>query len=120
MSQQVSWQVELAVKSGELESFRDLTREMVEYTKSERGVLVYERYVSDDAKSVVVYERYIDSEAAIAHLEAFAAKYGARFASMVDRKRFTVFGNPSDELRSILDKFRPTYLRPFAGFFSMR
>jgi quinol monooxygenase YgiN len=118
MSQHVSWQVELAVKPGQLESFRVLTTEMVESTKSERGVLAYERYVSDDAKSIVVYERYSDSAAAIGHLQAFATKYGARFTSMVERKRFTVFGNPSDELRTILDKFRPTYLRPFAGFFS--
>ena len=116
MSEHVSWQVELALKPGQLERFSDLTKEMVEHARAERGVLVYERYLSDDASSVVVCERYIDSAAAIAHLEAFATKYGARFASMVERKRFTVFGNPSDDLRSLLDDFSPTYLRPFQGF----
>jgi quinol monooxygenase YgiN len=119
MGEHVSWQVELAVKPGQLESFRGLTREMVEFTKSEAGVLVYERYVSGDARSIFVYERYTDSAAAVAHLEAFASRYGTRFTSMVDRKSFTVFGDPSDDLRSILDKFSPTYLRPFEGFSSM-
>jgi hypothetical protein len=61
MGEHVSWQVELAVKPGQLESFRGLTREMVEFTKSEAGVLVYERYVSGDARSIFVYERYTDS-----------------------------------------------------------
>jgi hypothetical protein len=35
---------------------------------------------------------------------------------MVDRTRFTVFGNPSDELRELLDGFGATYLRPFDDF----
>ena len=39
-----------------------------------------------------------------------------RFASMVDRIRFTVFGNPSDELKGLLDGFGATYLRPFGNF----
>jgi hypothetical protein len=33
MGDQVSWQVELAVKPGELDNFRALTREMVESTR---------------------------------------------------------------------------------------
>jgi quinol monooxygenase YgiN len=38
------------VKPGQLQSFKDLRKEMVEYAKSEDGVLVYERYLSDDTK----------------------------------------------------------------------
>ena len=113
---EVSWQVELAVKPGELANFRELTSEMVESTKDELGVLIYERFVSDDGKVVYVYERYADSTAAVAHLQAFGKKYGERFVNMVDRKQFTVFGIPSNELRGILDRFGATYLGPFAGF----
>ncbi|SRR5712692_5737185 len=61
MSDQVSWQVELAVKPGELDNFRTLTEEMVECTRGEPGVLSYERFVSEDGKVVHVYERYADS-----------------------------------------------------------
>jgi len=33
--------------------------------------------------------------------------------TMVERTHFTVFGNPGDELRGLLDQFGATYLAPF-------
>ena len=116
MGTQVSWQVELAVKPGELDNFRALTREMVESTRDEQGVISYERYVSEDGATVHAYEQYADSAAAVAHLRAFGEKFGRRFGHMADRKRFTVYGNPSAELRRVLDGYGATYLAPFGGF----
>ena len=116
MGDQVSWQVELAVKPGELDNFRTLTAEMVEFARSEPGVLIYERFVSADGKVVYVYERYTDAAAAVAHLRTFAQKFGARFTGMVDRQRFTVFGTPDDALRRMLDGYGAAYLGPFGGF----
>ncbi|MCZ6872985.1 MAG: antibiotic biosynthesis monooxygenase [bacterium] len=116
MTNEVSWQAELAVKPGKLENFRALTSEMVESTRGEPGVLIYERFVSDDGKVVYVYERYADSSCAVSHLLAFGEKYSQRFMGMVERKRFTVFGVPSDELKGILDEFDATYHTPFDGF----
>lgn len=113
----VSWHVELAVKPGELDNFRALTAEMVEFASSEAGVVVYERFVSPDGSDVHVYERWEDSPSALAHLQAFGEKFGARFANLVQRKRFTVYGTPSAELKRALDHFgATTYLRPFGGF----
>ena len=85
-------------------------------TRAESGVLAYQRFISDDQRTVYVHERYEDSDAAIAHLRTFAAIFGERYASMVDRKRFVVFGDPSDGLRSLLDKYEATYYRPFGRF----
>lgn len=116
MGEQVSWLVELAVKPGQLNNFRALTGEMVESTRGEPGVLSYERFVSDDGKVIHVYERYADSAAALAHLRTFSQKFAARFLSMVERTRFTVFGAPSDELRGVLDGFGAIYLKPFGDF----
>src|SRR5256885_2027123 len=99
MGEQVSWQVELMVKPGELDNFRTLTEEMVEATRGEPGVLSYERFVSEDGQVVHVYERYVDSAAAVAHLRTFQRKFRGRFVGMVDRKRFTVYGSPNAELR---------------------
>ncbi len=113
MGCEVSWQVELAIKPGELDNFRKLTSEMVEFTKDEPGVLIYERFVSNDGKVVYIYERYADSDAAVAHLQTFGKQYGERFVSMVERKQFTVFGLPSNELKGILDKLGAIYLDPF-------
>ena len=114
MGGQVSWHVELAVKPGELENFRALTREMVEVARSEPGVLIYERFAGKDGKVVHVYERYSDSAAALAHLLEFQRRFGERFSGMVDRKRFTVLGDADDELKRLLDGFGATiYLDPF-------
>ncbi|NJL18600.1 MAG: antibiotic biosynthesis monooxygenase, partial [Nitrospira sp.] len=89
MHDQVAWQVELAVKPGKLESFRALTEEMVTFTRTESGVLIYERFLSLDGATVHIYERYVDSAAAVAHLRAFGQHFGERFVSMVERRRFT-------------------------------
>jgi quinol monooxygenase YgiN len=115
MSTEISWHVELAVKPGKLEDFRTLTREMVEATRSEPGTLIYERFVSEDGTVVYGYERYVDSAAAVAHLVAFGTTYRDRFMATVERKRFTVFGVPSAELRGLLDAFGATYHTPLEG-----
>ena len=56
---------------------------------------------------------YTGSAAAIAHLQRFTKNFGGRFMTMVERTHFTVFGNPGDELRGLLDQFGATYLAPF-------
>ena len=112
----ISWHVELQVKPGQMDAFRALTTEMVEATKCEHGTLVYERFIGEDNRSVHVFERYIDSAAAVAHLLTFKRMYDKRFAGMVDRRRFTVFGTPTSELRQILDPLGATYFAPLAGF----
>jgi quinol monooxygenase YgiN len=116
MRNQISWRVKLALKSGQLDNFQALTGEMVEFTRTEPGVLSYERFVSDDGNFVHVYERYADSYAAVAHLIEFRQRFAARFSSMVERKEFTVYGNPSSELKLLLDGFGAIYLRPLGDF----
>jgi quinol monooxygenase YgiN len=116
MSEHISWHVELQVKAGQLEALRALTTEMVQATKTERGALIYERYISEDRQIVHVFERYVDAHAAVAHLIAFGKMYGERFSKLVDRKRFTVFGTPTAELREILGPLGATYAGTFAGF----
>ena len=116
MSEQVSWQVELAVKPGKLAAFQALTHRMVESTHAEYGVLVYERYLSADGTVVYVYERYQDSAAAVAHLRRFSQMYGSEFADLVERRRFVVFGMPSAELKRMLEPLGATHFAFFAGF----
>lgn len=116
MSHEVSWQVELAVKPGQLENFRSLTGEMVEFARSEPGTLSYQRFVSDDCTLVHGYERYVDSAAALAHLHSFAKSFSGRFLAMVERRRITVFGRPDQELRTVLDRYGAVYLKPFGDF----
>lgn len=110
---QISWHVVLAIKQGQLDNFQVLTREMVDFTRTESGVLCYQRFVSEEGKFVHGYERYADSSAALSHLRNFATLFSVRFSALVDRERFTVFGQPSHELRVVLDRFGAIYLRSF-------
>jgi quinol monooxygenase YgiN len=116
MGDQISWVVELAVKPGQLESFRALMREMVESTRAEPGALSYEWFVREDGSVVHIYERYADSPAALAHLAGFGEKFAERFLGMVEPTRVSVYGNPSAEARSVLDGFGANYLGDFGGF----
>jgi quinol monooxygenase YgiN len=112
----ISWCVELAIDPRELEAHRALTSEMVQFARSESGTLVYERFISADRKTLHVYERYVDSAAALAHLRSFEARFADRFHGMIARRRFVVFGTPSEALRNLLDRFGAIYTAPFGGF----
>jgi quinol monooxygenase YgiN len=109
MSDQIAWCVELAIQPGQLDSFLKLTAEMVNETAKEPGVLAYQRFVSADGQIVHVVERYESSETALGHLRTFQDKFAARFSSMVTRRRFTVYGRPSAELKSVLDALGAAY-----------
>jgi len=113
---QISWWVELIVRPGCLDEFEMLTGEMVASTQTEAGVLAYQRYISEDRETVYVHERYENSDAAVAHLVKFAATFGERYGILVTRKRFVVFGDPNDALRTLLDRYGATYCRSFGPF----
>jgi quinol monooxygenase YgiN len=113
MTDQISWCVELAVKPGCLDTFKELTAEMVACTRNESGVLSYQRFATDDEKIIHAYERYANSDAAVAHLQNFREKFSQRFSSVVDRMKFTVYGTPSAELKRLLDGFGAIYLARF-------
>jgi quinol monooxygenase YgiN len=116
MHDEVFWWVELALRPGQLADFEKLTGEMVEAARRETGVLSYQRFISDDRATVHVYERYADSSSAVAHLRAFDETFADRFAGMVYRRRFSVCGSPSAELRRLLDRYGAVYLKPFGRF----
>src|SRR5262249_25653908 len=116
MSEQVSWLLELAVKPGELESFKALMAEMVESTQAEPGTLVYEWSITDDDGVIHVFERYADSAATLTHLAAFGEKFAQRFLTSVSPTRLVVYGAPSDQVKEGLSPFGPMYMAPWGGF----
>ncbi len=116
MADHVSWLLEVAVKPGELDTFKALMAEMVESTRTEPGTLIYEWWISDDRSAIHLYERYADSPALLAHLGTFGEKFAGRFLAAVDPTRFVVYGTPSDEAKEALTAFGPVYLGPFGGF----
>jgi quinol monooxygenase YgiN len=113
---EISWHVELVIEPENMAAFSALTVEMCEATLREDGVLVYERFISDDCLRVELYERYRDSAAALSHVHAFKRDFGARFSALVRRRRFTVFGPASEALKRELDPLGAVYLKPLHGF----
>ena len=116
MNDQVSWIIELAVRPGQLDTFKELMEEMVEGTSTEPKTLAYEWFISDDNSEVHIYEEYTDSESMIAHVSGFMEKWAKRFMECVEPTRFVVYGNPSPAARELLAPFGGKYLDNWGGF----
>jgi quinol monooxygenase YgiN len=117
MSDQIYWVLELSVKPGEADNCKALMNEMVAATEAnEPDTLSYEWTLSADGTTCHIYERYTDSAASLAHLGTFAATFAERFLAALEPTGFTVYGNPSAELREALGAFGPAYMTPAAGF----
>ena len=116
MHDHISWWVELTIRPPDVNAYRDLTREMIEFARTEPGTLIYDRYLDNDGLTIHVFERYVDSTAAVAHIRNFDVLFAHRFHGMIERKRFTVFGDPSTELRHLLDRFGARYVGLLDGF----
>jgi quinol monooxygenase YgiN len=116
MKEHVSWVIELAVKPGRLDSFKELMEEMVAGTSAEAETRNYEWYISNDESTVHIFEKYTDSDAMIDHVRGFMEKWAGRFTECVTPTRFTVYGDPSEAARELLAPFGGTYLRPWGGF----
>jgi quinol monooxygenase YgiN len=116
MDEQVSWVIELAVKPGELDTFKELMEEMVEGTSAEPNTLGYEWFITDDGGTVHIYEKYADSEAMISHVNGFLEKWAGRFMGCVEPTRFVVYGNPNDAAKELLAGFGPVHMGNWGGF----
>jgi quinol monooxygenase YgiN len=116
MEGHVSWVIELAVKDGQGDTFKELMEEMVEGTSTEPQTLGFEWYISADGGVVHIYEKYADSDAMIGHVSGFMERWAGRFLACVDVTRFVVYGDPSPAARELLDGFGGTYLGPWGGF----
>lgn len=116
MGSNVSWVLAMAMKPGELDTFKTLMDEMVEGTNSEAATLNYEWYISEDGGTVHIYERYADSDALVAHVTGFLEKWAGRFLAAADPVGFTVYGEPDAAAQEILAAFGPTYMGTLGGF----
>lgn len=116
MPSPVSWNLRLAVHDGQLENFRTLMHEMVESTRQESGTLSYESFLSEDGSTCHLHERYADSAAALVHLGNFGTKFAERFLACVQPTEFTVYGDPSDDVRQAVAGFGAVHLGTFGGF----
>lgn len=114
MSSHVSFNIRPSVREGRLDEAQSLTEEMVASTEQEPGTLGYEWFMADDG-SCHIQERYADSAAALSHLGGFGAHFVERFMLCFEPTNVAVCGEPSDEVRSVLDGLGAVYLGPWGG-----
>jgi len=118
MNNEIAWYVELTLNPDMLDDFISLTNEMIKSTAQEDGVLIYERFISEDKSKIYIYERYSDSQSALSHLHNFNDKFAKRFSRLVKRVRFLIFGSPSDELKELLTRYGAVFTNQIGGFSS--
>lgn len=117
MSDHVFWNLELAIRSGEVETVKTLMSEMVESANAnEPGTLNYEWSISEDSEQCHIYERYADSAAVMTHLGTFGEKFADRFLAVLEPKRLLVYGRPSAEAIEALSGFGAVFMTPIGGF----
>jgi quinol monooxygenase YgiN len=119
MTERISWVNEPAVKTGKLQTFKQLMEEMVSGARNQPGTLAYERYIARGGGTVHVVETYADSGAVVAHhlSEGFILKnWASRFLDCVDVTRVSAYGDPDPAARGILDRLGATYHHPWGGF----
>ena len=117
MSDNIFLLLELKVKPGESDNFRQLMGEMVEFVQAnEPDTLNYEWNISSDQQSCHIYERYADSTATMTHLGSFGANFAERFMACFEITSLQVYGNSSDEVREALSPFGAVFLTPIGGF----
>ena len=116
MSSTVSWNLQLAVRPGQIDTFRSLMEEMIESTRAESGTLGYEWFLSEDGTICHLYERYADSEAALVHIGNFGSTFAERFFACVEPTAMFVYGNPDAQTREALSTSNAVFLGPLGGF----
>lgn len=116
MTNAISWNLQLSVRDGHLDEARELMKEMVSATLEEPGTQGYEWFLSDDGKTCHINERYADSDAMMAHIGNFASNFASRFMACFEPASFSVYGDPSAEVRAALDGLGAAYFGWFGGF----
>ena len=117
MSNNIFWLITAKVKEGQVENLKVLMNELTESTKNnEPETINYEWFLSGDEKFCHLFENYKNSDSTILHLKSFFKNFGKRFMDVLEIKNFTVYGEPTDELKVIMDPLGVVYMKPYIGF----
>ena len=117
MSSSVSWVLVSKVNEGKSADLKALMEEMVPATKAnEPGAEIYEWFLTDNGGELHIYERYVDSAATMVHLGNFGANYMERYLACCTPTRLHVYGEPTDEVKDVLNGFGAVYCGTFGGF----
>lgn len=115
MSKPYSWLLRLAVREGQLADARALMEEMVASTRNEVGTVGYEWFLSADGSTCHIHESFADTDAALVHAGNFGTHFADRFLACFEPTSLDAYGEPTMELKAVLDGFGATYLQWFGS-----
>lgn len=116
MSHHISWNLQLAVREGQLEAVKPLMEEMVTSTRKEMGTMIYEWFLSADGTECHLYERYLDNEAALIHAGIFVSQFAERFFTVFEQKSLSLYGEASEELTAAMTQAGADFYPSLGGF----
>lgn len=108
MSKGIMYLVELEVFEGKEEALRELAKEMVESTAKEPGTLNYHWALNGNTCHTI--EHYESNQATADHLANFNEYFAERYMALGAVTSCTVYGEPNEEVKAILDGFGSKYM----------
>lgn len=115
-SESIHWLLELELDPVRVADFKILMSEMVAFSETQPGTLVYEWYFNEDNSRCIINERYRDSAALIDHMTA-SGGYAERFLAAATISRLTILGDVDSATRAALAGLDPSYLSIGEGFY---
>jgi len=103
MAKAVYFLVELCIKDGQFDAFESIAQQMIAGTRSEKGALGYEWYLSADRKRCRLVETYADADAVLAHMTgSVVQQLVPKILQYSSIDRFEVYGNPGAKAAAML------------------
>ena len=115
MSQPITWVFVAAILPGQFEAFLTVRTQLIEHSKAEPGLIVYEWFISEDQTTCHIFETFRDSEAILAHLKAFVP-FAEPLMKAIRPTYLHVHGPINDEAKAAIASFNPIYLASLGGF----
>lgn len=113
----VSWIIECKAKTEDASAILALADAMsADFHESEPETLNFEWSHCDELGIYLLHERYANSESAQKHIEKFGSAYAGKFLELLDIKKVTVFGFPTESLKEILHGMNPHVSTFTSGF----
>ena len=107
MGKRVYFMVNLDIKDGKLDAFKDIAQAMIAVTVAEPGALAYEWYFSADRTRCRLVESYADENAVLAHIAGKAvAELVPKLLEVSNITGFEVYGDTGAKAAETLKSIR--------------
>ncbi len=105
----------LTLVDNQLTELQDVVKELQEHcSKTEKGMLQYDWFVSENGNTLKVLETYVNSEAVLFHFDNYKP-FAARLSESRAFVSMEIYGNASDALTERVKKINPGHFTPIAS-----